>query len=408
MIVRWKQTTDTLAHENQHSEDNNFFLYDEGKKVQGNVAMAYNTFMLYRKNISVFDNDSLGKIYQKEMEIMSWSVLDRAILYFKDELLAQLKGGTKWDELQEIFAFSHSYDYLSFLKSKEKIYEALHDKYLEIIGKYIYEAEMFVKNGISLDTLAITPIEKWGRLLKDSLKNSEKNEENFTFENIEDLENGNFFAKKIFENGEIWEGIFDENKRFLEWKKIIGDEIQEWKFFQKNNVNRWMNNEKLSSGIRKYQDVIWEKQAIGEFLQNGISLKSGIEIHGDIMVFLLKNGKIYRMVVLDYWDKKENAFYADISYGNMDCMRENGKFLLKNGELFLQNGKIILQKNLILKVEIEIKDGEIILDDAKIREIDDFLLVFKDLEFKKVLEKYGYNTNKKKNFFKQRFAEIFF
>lgn len=102
----------------------------------------------------------------------------------------------------------------------------------------------------------------------------------------------------------------------------------------------------------------------------------------------------------------------------------------------MQNGKIILKKSFIdfdskfyefsrkinitkllfklenflpfLKVEMEIKNGEIILDSTKIREINDFLLTFKDLEFKKVLEKYGYNTNKKKNFFKQRFAEIFF
>lgn len=110
--------------------------------------------------------------------------------------------------------------------------------------------------------------------------------------------------------------------------------------------------------------------------------------------------------------------------------------MLKNGELYLKNGKIIIKKNFIdfdsrfyefsrkiniskllfklqnflpfLKIEIEIKNGEIILDDSKIHEIDDFLLIFKDAEFKNVLEKYGYNTGKKKNFFKQKFAEIFF
>lgn len=100
-------------------------------------------------------------------------------------------------------------------------------EYFNKIENYIYQAQKLVQNGISLDILAVTPLEKWGRLLKKYEKISKNSQENFVFENIQNLKNGQFFAKKIFENGEIWEGIFDEYKRFLEGKKIIDDEIQE-------------------------------------------------------------------------------------------------------------------------------------------------------------------------------------
>lgn len=48
-------------------------------------------------------------------------------------------------------------------------------EYLQKIEKYVFEAKKLVQNGVSVDILAITPLEKWRRLLKSIEKNSLKN-----------------------------------------------------------------------------------------------------------------------------------------------------------------------------------------------------------------------------------------
>lgn len=142
-LIEQEGTHNALIHETQHS-DNKIFMNDDyerlKKKQQESLLKSQIFYDNFRNEFENYDWLEFDIFLHHGDEIAYDFYLMEALLYFKDELIAQLKGGTHEMNLEKIFFLS--YDYFENIKSYNPIlYFSLWKNYSEKIAKYIEEAQ---------------------------------------------------------------------------------------------------------------------------------------------------------------------------------------------------------------------------------------------------------------------------
>lgn len=196
---KWTPSTlATLAHELRHA-DNSLMMF-ENKPWFGKLMF------------DAFESNNLKKM------------IDLYIERHKDEILAYIKSGDDLFSTKQTLQKGGGYDYLLkvWIWENNELYKNLWKDYWNKLSWYIDVAYDLISKWVSLDTLSITPIDKWYRL-QDIVQIK-------TLSKVESFSDGTFKWIKEFETGVSHEWIFNEKWDLISWMKKYYGIIEEWNF----------------------------------------------------------------------------------------------------------------------------------------------------------------------------------
>lgn len=167
----------------------------------------------------------MHKAYENEKQAtdIHWEEsLRQAFTRARDEIVAQYGGGETPQRVRQTMMTSyHYFDDALLIPAKKAILE---EEYFKKLEKYLQDIEYLIRNGVSLDALMMTPIQKWHRLKKIAKLELKSERELLDFEKriISDKGKNLRQIEKIFQNNVRFVGIFDESGELIEGGKYFG------------------------------------------------------------------------------------------------------------------------------------------------------------------------------------------
>ncbi len=260
-------------HELRHAENNFIMSHFYNKK----DFLLHKVMQLNSGYLDISQNKNV-RPYTLEYK----KIMENALRCFQDEVIATLRGGRTIDELWLLLLSWEAYDFFAYWKDffpswkyfdisgkKDTMhiewqvfmywdYEKMWEEYRKKTSKYLIVLENLLENNVSFDILAVTPIEKWERILKN-FENYKSPHSGITYKEFSQNTENRVYKKKI-NNGPDWEmiGLNTEGEFFAtdnpryEWahNKLIGW----WRYFKFGTLFNVAEYGKIASMTNMLQD----------------------------------------------------------------------------------------------------------------------------------------------------------